>query len=104
MGKVDWPSFGHPNESFWSHEFQKHGTCSNMDELDYFKAALKLRDDADVMAKLKSAGITPSNEKGYELDTLSSALKNGTGHLVAIGCKKNDGVQYLSELGLCHSK
>jgi len=38
-----WPScFGETTEEFWRHEWQKHGTCSGMSQLEYFQKALNL--------------------------------------------------------------
>jgi len=36
------PEDGGDNEKFWSHEWQKHGTCTGMDQLSYFKKGLDL--------------------------------------------------------------
>eukprot|EP00933_Yihiella_yeosuensis_P080362 TRINITY_DN9376_c0_g1_i1.p1 TRINITY_DN9376_c0_g1~~TRINITY_DN9376_c0_g1_i1.p1 ORF type:complete len:193 (-),score=38.18 TRINITY_DN9376_c0_g1_i1:102-617(-) len=33
---------GEKSETFWAHEWQKHGTCSGLDQLDYFKKAIQL--------------------------------------------------------------
>ena len=41
----DWlscPEYGGNNTKFWSHEWEKHGTCSGMGELSYFKQGLNL--------------------------------------------------------------
>jgi len=41
-----WPScpkYHHTNKWLWTHEWTKHGTCTNMTEYDYFKSALDLR-------------------------------------------------------------
>ena len=39
-----WYSGMEPNEAFWKHEWEKHGTCmfNDSDEFDYFKTALSL--------------------------------------------------------------
>ena len=34
------------NEHFWRHEYEKHGTCSKLTELEYFSKALELFDAA----------------------------------------------------------
>eukprot|EP00930_Biecheleria_cincta_P070622 TRINITY_DN58256_c0_g1_i1.p2 TRINITY_DN58256_c0_g1~~TRINITY_DN58256_c0_g1_i1.p2 ORF type:complete len:153 (-),score=25.34 TRINITY_DN58256_c0_g1_i1:61-519(-) len=39
-----WPTCygGKTNDEFWGHEWEKHGTCSGMGELEYFQKALDL--------------------------------------------------------------
>lgn len=42
-----WPScpeYGESEDKFWRHEWQKHGTCSGLNELNYFQTALRLHD------------------------------------------------------------
>ena len=41
----DWPSYYGPNEEFWAHEWEKHGTCAEDDfptQLEYFNTTLAL--------------------------------------------------------------
>ncbi|CAJ1354403.1 unnamed protein product [Effrenium voratum] len=38
------PEFGDSNEKFWEHEWEKHGTCTNMTQLAFFKKGLQLHD------------------------------------------------------------
>ena len=38
----DWRSCYETNAEFWAHEWEKHGTCFNMTQLDYFSRGLDL--------------------------------------------------------------
>ena len=38
------PEFGESNEVFWQHEWEKHGTCSGMQEAAFFQRGLQLYD------------------------------------------------------------
>eukprot|EP01064_Diplonema_japonicum_P008739 TRINITY_DN16139_c0_g1_i1.p1 TRINITY_DN16139_c0_g1~~TRINITY_DN16139_c0_g1_i1.p1 ORF type:complete len:156 (+),score=23.97 TRINITY_DN16139_c0_g1_i1:49-516(+) len=41
--KEDWPSDNGSDESFWTHEWEKHGSCAdNMPEFQYFNTTLNL--------------------------------------------------------------
>ena len=42
--KKHWYSYNGQHIKFWEHEWKKHGTCSYMDEITYFKSALALRE------------------------------------------------------------
>lgn len=57
----DWPTLGCPSNSgttFWSHEWNKHGTCSEsvLNQHAYFKSALNLKSKLDLLQILQSAG------------------------------------------------
>lgn len=59
--KKSWPSLACPSSdglSFWSHEWEKHGTCSEsvLNEHDYFQASLNLKNQVDLLQTLKTAG------------------------------------------------
>lgn len=59
--QVSWPSLACPSSddtSFWTHEWDKHGTCSEsvLDEHAYFQAALDLKAQANILQALENAG------------------------------------------------
>lgn len=57
----DWATLACPSNSgstFWSHEWDKHGTCSEsvLDQHAYFATALNLKSKLDLLQILQSAG------------------------------------------------
>ncbi|GAB2214427.1 hypothetical protein Droror1_Dr00018773 [Drosera rotundifolia] len=58
--QTEWPSLSCPssdNTKFWSHEWVKHGTCSEsiLNQYGYFKAALDLKNQIDILQILRNA-------------------------------------------------
>ena len=41
---MKWFSCEEDNNKFWFHEWTKHGSCTNFNELEYFRTGLKLYD------------------------------------------------------------
>ncbi|CAI0448010.1 unnamed protein product [Linum tenue] len=85
-----WPTLSCPSGDgvkFWTHEWEKHGTCSEseMDQHDYFVAALKLKEKANLLQILKSAGIRP-DDGFYEVESIVEAIKEGTGFRPGMEC------------------
>jgi len=61
----NWPTLACPSGngvSFWTHEWEKHGTCSEsvLDQHGYFQAALSLQKQANLLQALASAGKSSS--------------------------------------------
>ncbi|PSR88314.1 Extracellular ribonuclease [Actinidia chinensis var. chinensis] len=59
-----WPTLACPSgdgSSFWSHEWVKHGTCSEsvLNQHGYFKSALDLKEKLRLLQILQGAGINP---------------------------------------------
>ncbi|KAF2298851.1 hypothetical protein GH714_028317 [Hevea brasiliensis] len=86
----NWPTLACPSgdgNKFWSHEWEKHGTCSEseLDQHDYFEASLKLKEKANLLQVLKNAGIKPDDEF-YELDSIEEAIKDAIGYTPGIEC------------------
>lgn len=90
-----WPSLSCPSSNgfrFWSQEWEKHGTCaeSELDQREYFEAALKLKEKANLLKSLKNAGIEPNDEL-YSLDSIKEAIKAEVGFTPGIECNKDSG-------------
>ncbi|KAI8328358.1 RNase Sy [Chlamydoabsidia padenii] len=101
--KTYWPSYKgvSNNIDFWSHEWDKHGTCvstlapkcySNyqqyQDVYDYFGKALELRQKYDLYSILNDAGITPGDS--YSADDFISAIQSALGVQVKVTCSGDD--------------
>ncbi|KAL4970281.1 T2 family ribonuclease [Aspergillus stella-maris] len=82
-----WKDYEGDDETFWEHEWNKHGTCINTIEpscytdyspqeevVDYLQKAVDLFKTLDSYQALSAAGITPSTSKTYTLDEIHSAL------------------------------
>ncbi|KAJ0037656.1 ribonuclease 3-like [Pistacia vera] len=85
-----WPTLSCPSNDglkFWSHEWVKHGTCaeSELDQREYFEAALKLKDKVNLLQILKDAGIKP-DDRFYDLDKIKDAIEEATGFTPGIDC------------------
>jgi ribonuclease T2 len=75
--------------AFWRHEWEKHGTCSNMGQHAYFAAALQFKARFNLTRILLDVGITPSDEKTYFLSSVRDAITEATGSKPSIGCNKD---------------
>jgi len=105
----NWPNL-HTNEgfySFWTHEWEKHGTCAaDMEvlrgEYNYFATSLKLHERFNLVSLLSKAGFPPSTT-GYNYTDLLAATKKVIGAEVVLGCfyQKKYHVQYLEQIELC---
>ncbi|KAI9084428.1 hypothetical protein K1719_033618 [Acacia pycnantha] len=79
----EWPTLACPSGNgiqFWSHEWEKHGTCSEsvLQQHDYFEAALTLKQKSNLLQALNSAGIE-ANRGSYSLNNIKGAIKEATG-------------------------
>lgn len=88
-----WKDYQGDDESFWEHEFNKHGTCISTLEptcynnykpqqevVDYFQRTAFLFARLNSYKFLKQAGIVPSETKTYQLSAIQAALKKGHGN------------------------
>ncbi|PVH78094.1 ribonuclease T2 [Cadophora sp. DSE1049] len=90
-------------DSFWEHEWNKHGTCINTlspscytpsysagyEVVDFFTRAVSLFRTLDTYSALSSAGIVPSTTTTYRREEIEEALKKVTGAEVLVRCRGN---------------
>nr|XP_004297299.2 PREDICTED: extracellular ribonuclease LE-like [Fragaria vesca subsp. vesca] len=102
----EWPTLACPSSSgiaFWTHEWEKHGTCSEtaINQHSYFAAALDLKKKANLLQALQSTGIKPNGES-YTLADIKAALKNAIGYTPYIECNVDEsGNSQLYQVYLC---
>ncbi|EHL00553.1 putative Ribonuclease T2-like protein [Glarea lozoyensis 74030] len=94
-----WKDVSGDDESFWEHEWSKHGTCvstlapacysgytSKQEVGDYFQKAVDIFKTRDTYGALTAAGITPSSTKTYTSAAIQAALKAAFGVTAIIQC------------------
>ncbi|CAL5061466.1 unnamed protein product [Urochloa decumbens] len=73
---------------FWSYEWKKHGTCSNLEQRDYFASALAVKAAHNLTEILAGAGIVPSESETYSVSSVSEAIAQGTGFKANLECNR----------------
>ncbi|KND92212.1 Ribonuclease Trv [Tolypocladium ophioglossoides CBS 100239] len=98
--KTYWKDYKGDDESFWQHEWGKHGTCiSTLDPSCYsgykpteeatafFARTVALFKTLPTYQWLADAGITPSSSRTYALADVQAALQNQHGAKVTLSCR-----------------
>jgi ribonuclease T2 len=108
-----WYDFEHPYDpsDFWSHEYDKHGTCASSDpllatEYQFFSAAIKLHQTVFPLTSILSgAGIVPSSSQQYSLSAFRKAIQSGLGAYPMMTCSQDyDGNVQVERIQFCVSK
>nr|AFK35821.1 unknown [Medicago truncatula] len=91
--EINWPSLRCPrlnNIRIWSHEWMKHGTCSEskLSQHDYFQTALKLKKKLNLLQMLRDAGFEP-NDQFYDIGNPLSIIEDATGLLPGMECNRD---------------
>ena len=98
--KQYWKDYKGDDDTFWEHEWGKHGTCiSTLDPKCYtdykegeeaavfFTRTVGLFKTLPTYKWLSDAGIEPSDSKTYDLDDVANALEKQHGAKVTLGCQ-----------------
>lgn len=110
-----WPNLFDDTEvdSFWSHEWSKHGTCctdlnATKDELQYFTKGLVLNRQLDISKILADSGIVPSLTATYSFDDFMAAINKSTGYNPVLQCdvaKMNGSeIHLIGQIEICLTK
>lgn len=95
-----WKDYRGDDESFWAHEWDKHGTCINTLEpgcytgytpqeevVDYFNITVSLFKALPTYETLANAGIVPSTSRTYTSRQIQDAISAVMGNEVTIKCR-----------------
>ncbi|CRG89188.1 ribonuclease T2, putative [Talaromyces islandicus] len=102
--KKYWQSNDQSVESFWEHEWAKHGTCINTidpkcytnykkgdEAVDFFGKVVSLFKTLDTYSALEKAGITPDDSKTYKLSDIEDAAGSlHDGKKVYFSCENDE--------------
>jgi len=94
-----WSGLYSSADSFHGHEWEKHGTCSGMDQATYFSTVVKLAKVFDIYSTLQRNGIIPGGV--YDCAEVADIIKEEYGvNIITL----NSASGYLTELYLCVDK
>jgi ribonuclease T2 len=112
--KEFWPNLESdtPVDSFWQHEWLKHGTCAQslpalVGEYNFFNIPLTLQQQSyDFYAALASFNITPDASQKFSHQQFTGALQAKYGSSVEVWCtySKETKSHYVAEIRLCLTK
>ena len=100
-------------DSLWSHEWIKHGTCAVASALetnitgqtDYFRTGCRLAAENPLTEWLARAGVKPHDKRLYETRQVWEAVLMGTGGFRPhIDCEKVGDSALISEIKVCYNK
>ena len=94
-----WSGLYSSANSFHSHEWSKHGTCSGMDQKTFFSTVLNLAQNLAIYNVLENAGITPGSS--YECSEVANAITSQFS-VDSFSIQADGG--YLSAIQLCLDK
>ncbi|KAK9866063.1 hypothetical protein WJX84_002916 [Apatococcus fuscideae] len=81
-----WESYSEPNDRFWAHEWECHGTCTRLGQAQFFRTVLQLNQQYNLEDALQSAGIVPDDDKTYSTADISDAIKEAYGAEPTVRC------------------
>jgi len=104
----DWPNLIGINFNFWKVEWMKHGGCTEatLPIPEYFKRALHLYEQNNLLNILEQEQIVPDDKKLYNVSSVVAAVQNHTSHVPALFCyhDKKLNATALYQISICLTK
>ncbi|EAR91268.1 ribonuclease T2 family protein (macronuclear) [Tetrahymena thermophila SB210] len=95
-----WVGLYNDSDSFRTHEWQKHGTCFNGSETQFFSTVTSLHKQYNPIKALANHNIVPSDNQTYTLTQIQSAIENDFQGPALLKCVYVQGTQMLSVIDL----
>lgn len=107
-----WPTLStYGDESFWRHEWNKHGGCAFVAEginsfFSYFEATIRLFRRLRINETLRESGYVPSDQVEYPAEDIQYAITEMHRAHVNLNCyiHPETDVAYLKEVYVCYDK
>ncbi|MED6192495.1 hypothetical protein PIB30_010430 [Stylosanthes scabra] len=106
--KQQWPNLlVGQDDTFWKHEWKKHGTCSEnkFDLPNYFQLTINIKQRLDIHGILVAAGYAPTQNKQFNDTDLIRVIKAKTGFEPELYCQSVNINRvrhiFLTEIVLC---
>jgi ribonuclease T2 len=101
---------GGNHESFWRHEWTKHGSCARLlpfinSQFNYFNITLQLYDLFPLNLWLNKRGIKASNDRNYSLNSIHECIEYELKTRIRLECVQiRDSIPVLNEIHICLNK
>jgi len=109
-----WKDYQGNDETFWEHEWNKHGTCistfdsscyanyqAGQDIVDFFQKTVDLYKTLNTYEILAAAGITPSEDQTYNLADIQAAITKAHGKPATVNCKNGEFNEIWYQFNVC---
>jgi len=95
--EIAWYDFQGDGYSFWTHEWNKHGTCAMAlnalnSQHKYFSFAIEIHTHLAIAQTLENAGFNPSNSNQYSMNSMMNALQQQFGQTPEVTCTNLSGL------------
>ncbi len=107
----EWPSLIYNNRqkeednTFWTQQWRKHGTCSSIKLEDYFKLTLDIHKRTILKDVLQKKSIKPDEKNSLPRENIFDAIKEAIeGKNPEILCVEYKNKSYVKEIRMCLDK